>query len=266
MALEKPEFCMQVFEDGEIPASKENKCSLHLDLNLCTFNSGKNLYYFFLDAFSHVSEYIYHELIKFTKGDKQHDSWFNLSKTLIILLQVDRSLAKMSCQQNQQQCQPPPKLPPSAVPLNAPQSDPWRAPQSPPTALSTPGTAAARGVGAAAWATTDTAGPATADPRALTAEASPCRAPGAAEALGLLLTQTFGITEKSIEEPQEWSFSLFLLTSWGSEDLWRVLFVPFLLPFSRQESSVAYLQDALNIVHPILLKSPTAQSPCNTQT
>ena len=43
-------------------------------LNLCTFNSGENLYYFLLDAFPRVSECIYHELIKFIKGDKEHDS------------------------------------------------------------------------------------------------------------------------------------------------------------------------------------------------
>ena len=92
--------------------SRSSQCTRSKCLSHASNNSGKNLYYFFLDAFPHVSEYIYHELIKFTKGDKEHDSWFNLSKTLIILLQVDRSLAKMSCQQNQQQCQPPPKLPP----------------------------------------------------------------------------------------------------------------------------------------------------------
>ena len=74
MALERLEFCMQVFEDGAIPASKEYKMFATFYLNLCTFNSGENLYYFLLDAFPRVSECIYHELIKFIKGDKEHDS------------------------------------------------------------------------------------------------------------------------------------------------------------------------------------------------
>ena len=72
---------------------------------------------------------------------------------------------------------PLPSVPPWNAPLNAPQS----APQSPPAVAPAPGAAAALGVGAAAWATTGAAGPTTADPRGLTAAASPRGAPGAAE-------------------------------------------------------------------------------------
>ena len=54
--------------------SRSSQCTRSKCLSHASNNSGKNLYYFFLDAFPHVSEYIYHELIKFTKGDKEHDS------------------------------------------------------------------------------------------------------------------------------------------------------------------------------------------------
>ena len=61
---------------------------------------------------------------------------------------------KMSCQQNQQQCQPPfkcvPKCPTPKCPPNAPQSPPAAAPAPGAAVAPAPGAAAALGVGAAA--------------------------------------------------------------------------------------------------------------------